>query len=372
MAILQRVRDLNVREYYSHPNVSVSGLFNSNLDMGRAIETLSPPTYQKTVFKLRMRLLKDTAEERYLRVARNEEAWLRDRLRSTMELEDSSGNKVSLEEIFLEDRFPKGLHHNEQFRFHPDHLLCELQQRGYHLYVVMENHRVRLINPLISRIDKRYTAPPMFNAYDTQYNYIELDIEILCDYVEDSPVCNAATIREAIKSILKKNLTLSILPSRQDVLAIHATLSENKARETLRDTLTEKEWRKYLTNGFVMVQGKSGKWYQIFVKQKHLRVYEHGKFIKELCIHTAATECPPTDHILNMKVMVECDEQSVWDGSNLYEPTKKIDRIIQEDTGNVFDLFKKLKQDKTFLEQKTRNLNGCIDYDQFGRLRNYA
>ena len=45
------------------------------------------------------------------------------------------------------------------------------------------------------------------------------------------------------------------------------------------------------------------------------------KFIKELCIRVDEG-CPPTDHVLALKIMIEQDEQEVWKGSNVYEINK--------------------------------------------------
>lgn len=93
--------------------------------------------------------------------------------------------------------------------------------------------------------------------------------------------------------------------------------SELKARSTLRDLISEKAYRRYLINGFIMVRGKSGRYYQIFSDQRHTKVYENEKCINEICIHTNKI-CPPTDHVINLKMLVEFDEQEVWDGGNIH------------------------------------------------------
>jgi hypothetical protein len=96
-----------------------------------------------------------------------------------------------------------------------------------------------------------------------------------------------------------------------------------KARETLRDMISESEWRRYVTNGFIMVRGQSKKWYQIFSnRSQRIRVFENGIQVKVLCIHSA-DECPATDHVINMKILAEIDEAALWKSANQYEPTKK-------------------------------------------------
>ena len=103
--------------------------------------------------------------------------------------------------------------------------------------------------------------------------------------------------------------------SRQ-VLPKNISPDELRARDTLRDMITENEFRRYLTNGFIMVKGPSGLWYQIFSNQIRIRVYEKGKKVAHLCIHTDE-KCPPSDHTINMKLMVEFDEMAVWQNSGL-------------------------------------------------------
>jgi hypothetical protein len=94
--------------------------------------------------------------------------------------------------------------------------------------------------------------------------------------------------------------------------------AELVARRTLRDMLLESEYRRYLTNGFIMVKGASGKFYQIFSDQRHIKVYEKGVLTDELCIRTVEN-CPPTDHVISMKLMAELEEHNLWKESNVYK-----------------------------------------------------
>ena len=118
-----------------------------------------------------------------------------------------------------------------------------------------------------------------------------------------------------IKAVLKGNLLIRT-NTRSRIGGIKSTPQEMKARQTLRDIITEKDWRRYITNGFVMVKGPSGRYYQIFANRSHTVVWEKNKKIHELCIVTD-NDCPPTDHVITIKTMVELDEQSVWDEANL-------------------------------------------------------
>lgn len=108
--------------------------------------------------------------------------------------------------------------------------------------------------------------------------------------------------------------------SRQKPLRKAIPGPELKARQTLREMILESEWRRYLTNGFIMVQGQSGKWYQVFNDMRRIQVYENNKLINRLCIYTT-NDCPPTDHVINMKLLAELDEERLWSGSNAYPIT---------------------------------------------------
>jgi len=119
-------------------------------------------------------------------------------------------------------------------------------------------------------------------------------------------------IKRHLQEIMKSNLLIKMGDTRQNVLKNKVSAQEIKARQTLRDLISERDWRRYLTNGFVIVQGMSGKFYQVFNDQRHIKVYVKGKLTDEICIHTNASECPPTDHILNMMTLIQCDENIIW------------------------------------------------------------
>ena len=97
---------------------------------------------------------------------------------------------------------------------------------------------------------------------------------------------------------------------------ISNTPAEDKAIKTLRDLISEKEYRRYITNGFIMVQGKSGLYYQVFADQRNIQVWKNNQKQFSICIHTVR-ECPPTDHVINCKLLIEFDEQEVWKGGNV-------------------------------------------------------
>jgi len=163
---------------------------------------------------------------------------------------------------------------------------------------------------------------------------------------------NVLTAAQIVKKAIRRNMNLLIKIGRGRPIGIDIDPAEIKARETLRDMITEKDWRRFITNGFIMVKGQSGFWYQIFSKGKgDIRVFKHGKKVHTICIHTDA-ECPPSDHVINMKVMVELDEPSVWNGGNvspIYTPNElgaKVEAQAKIDIlkpSNIVELLKEIK-----------------------------
>lgn len=178
-------------------------------------------------------------------------------------------------------------------------------------------------------------------------------------------------IRE-VKTRIKRNMSLDLgFMPKQSHIAKSISKEEDKARQTLRDLISEKEWRRYLANGYVLVKGSKRFFevdtdakkllrglqgpfvYQVFSNQSHIKVYSKGRKVKEICIHTDASECPPTDHILNMMMMLKHDEADVWDSGNIYEvsePTIQTTRHIGEEK-NLVEFYKSVKEpiDKVYV-----------------------
>lgn len=198
-----------------------------------------------------------------------------------------------------------------------------------------------------------------------EYGRYNLTVDAYLDpgslyYIETAT--NQWTKEQAIQQILAKMRTVNIQikkNSAQRSIPVDSKVSaqEQKARETLREMITESEYRRYLTNGFVMVKGgKSGLWYQIFSKQTGhwLFSYKDGKLFERLCIHTDNL-CPPTDHVINMKVLAEIDEEALRKGANITVDYKKdplYNNVIGDlrtpetqkpKTENLLEFYKRLK-----------------------------
>ena len=93
---------------------------------------------------------------------------------------------------------------------------------------------------------------------------------------------------------------------------------EIKAIETLREMISESEYRKYIKYGFLLVPGRNGVTYQIFKSQWHTKVWKNGKIIEEICVRLRDRNCPPTDDVIAFKTMIEIDEQEFRSLGNVY------------------------------------------------------
>lgn len=166
-------------------------------------------------------------------------------------------------------------------------------------------------------------------------------------------------IKQEIKRYMKTNLLIKKADSRAVRARIHP--GEVKARKTLRDLVSERSYRRYLTNGFVMVQSQSGLYYQVFCDSRHTKIWDGNKVVGEICINTDR-DCPPTDHVINIKMMVEFDELSIWNNGNLKNFDKnfklpfKLDKSISYKSGLSLGLTPNIGRD-----EKANNL---IDFKQ--------
>lgn len=110
----------------------------------------------------------------------------------------------------------------------------------------------------------------------------------------------------------------SFIKSRGDFPLIGSP-SEEKAQRTLRDMLSEPEFKKYLKYGFVSILASSGKVYQVFRNTHHIKVWHKGILEEELCVYIKNPKIPPTDKIIAFLIMIMSDEQDLRQISNRYK-----------------------------------------------------
>jgi hypothetical protein len=114
---------------------------------------------------------------------------------------------------------------------------------------------------------------------------------------------------------IKEQLTIIVSSRAQEL----RNIPENEwvAMQTLREMITETEYRKYIRDGFISVRGQSGKVYQVFRNRAHTKVFFQGELIEEICVRLKGM-APPTDHVVAFKTMIEFDEEYFASLGNRY------------------------------------------------------
>ena len=102
----------------------------------------------------------------------------------------------------------------------------------------------------------------------------------------------------------------------------HLSDAEWMAMKSLRDMVSEADFRKYIKYGFILVKGASGKIYQVFRNRMHTKVYLKGVLVEEVCVRIRDTSIPPTDNVIAFKTIIETDEDSFKKMGNLYKMKK--------------------------------------------------
>ena len=120
---------------------------------------------------------------------------------------------------------------------------------------------------------------------------------------------------------IKNNLVIQV-KSRAVELPKNMMGNERAAMETLREMISEAEFRKYLRYGFVLVKSRSGKTYQVFRNKWHTKVWKGGKLIEEICVRIKDKNIPPTDNVIAFKTLIEADEEDFKSLGNVYKMAK--------------------------------------------------
>jgi len=99
----------------------------------------------------------------------------------------------------------------------------------------------------------------------------------------------------------------------------HVTGSEVFALESLREMLTEREYRKYLVYGFILVAAPSGRVYQVHRNRHYISVRDNGVEVEKICVYIPDMSIPPTDKLVAFKTMIETDEERFKALGNVYK-----------------------------------------------------
>jgi hypothetical protein len=134
--------------------------------------------------------------------------------------------------------------------------------------------------------------------------------------------CYVAADSKAItQARLKSNLVIQVR-SRANLIDKNVAENERIALDTLREVVSETEFRKYLKYGFVLVQGKSGDTYQVFRNKSHTKVWRNGELVEEICVRLQDSNVPATDNVIAFKTMIETNEAEFKKCGNVYKMKK--------------------------------------------------
>jgi len=123
-----------------------------------------------------------------------------------------------------------------------------------------------------------------------------------------------------LKFFLIGNITIHVKSRAMPIAGI--SKEEATAIETLREMITEAEYRAYIKYGFILVKGESGRVYQIFRTQSHTKVWDNGKVIKEVCVRIKDKKIPLTDNVIALKTIIETSEKEFEKLGNVYKMEK--------------------------------------------------
>jgi hypothetical protein len=123
-----------------------------------------------------------------------------------------------------------------------------------------------------------------------------------------------------LKFFLMNNITIHIKSRAKPFADI--SKAEATAIGTLREMITETDFRKYLKYGFILVKGQSGHIFQIFRDKAHTKIWKNGKVIKEVCVMIKDDNIPPTDNVIALKTIIETSEKEFEKLGNVYNMQK--------------------------------------------------
>jgi hypothetical protein len=170
---------------------------------------------------------------------------------------------------------------------------------------------------VISKTDKSFDSMPFKHAFGAP---IEIGSENIIHTYKGS--YNPFDELLKVKYKVRNGMTF-VVKSRADFYR-KVPKNEWTAVETLREMITEREFRKYLSNGFLLVKGLSGRVYQIFRNNKHTKVWDKGELIEEVCVRIRDKDIPPTDNVIAFKTIIETCEEEFRKLGNVYNMRKKV------------------------------------------------
>lgn len=195
-----------------------------------------------------------------------------------------------------------------------------------YLYEPMtQDLRVRLQNDLNITCGSLYNTNNNVNYSEYQYNstiYINN-----CTYHSGSDYRNYFSLppvdpAEKKKFVFREKIRNQLIftPKTKAEPLTNVEGNETVAIETLREMITEEEFKRFINRGFITVTGRSGKVYQIFRNNWHTKVWVGGQLVEEVCVRIRGdVGAPATDNLIAFKAMIEADEEEFRSLGNVYK-----------------------------------------------------
>jgi hypothetical protein len=95
--------------------------------------------------------------------------------------------------------------------------------------------------------------------------------------------------------------------------------AEQRALDSLREMVSESDFRKYLKHGFLMIRGASGDLYQVYRDRHHTKIWRDCKMVEEVCVRIKDSSVPLTDNVIAFKTAIEVSEESFKAMGNLFK-----------------------------------------------------
>lgn len=179
--------------------------------------------------------------------------------------------------------------------------------------VLKTSHSSSISTEMEFRYERSILKNLLIDSYKTHYwtglSWSTQDSNFVCD--PKKKIRKIIESRQSPEIIVCSNDRRKPMNHTQDIREI-------RARQTLRMFVGENEFRRYMKNGFIAVQAKSGRIYQLFPKDHFARIFEQGKMIGKLCIYLKG-DFAPTDSVITWYFMVQNNEEEFVKNGNLYK-----------------------------------------------------
>lgn len=223
----------------------------------------------------------------------------------------------------------------------PEEVLVDMCKRGDDFFTVSPFRSYRRFGKYIKNmgyigvhdcINEKEEGFPIANLWGASiYINNTNKFEVIADNLQSTKRGNypqAPTVRHIVHSDaipIPFNIKYYRFSSNMEIIiksrAVHmqdVSSEENRAIDTLREMITEEEYRRYIKYGFILVRGASGRVYQIFRSNAHTKIWKDGKCVAEVCVRISDRHIPPTDNLIAFKTLIETSENEFIKTGNFY------------------------------------------------------